>query len=269
MATGQPSAFAAENTDKSSDVGPNAAAQSIKRIWVGSEPRTPATGRQALYAGAPEKLSGQGTPIAQGQNIGRGASSGISASAGLGDGTILATPIKLLCGKCIADASESQTCKHRHLPNKRRSGWTTERKQCSPRGTAGFTSRSSQRRLTHWRCHNPCSRKCCACWTIQNRTETVHLSASTERPSYDYCRGVTNCYAKQVFGLERCKTVYRWLHSGYMATFSILPCYTINSKLLRICARDRNRTGTPVIHEAADFKSDVSTYFTTRAVLAQ
>ncbi len=30
-------------------------------------------------------------------------------------------------------------------------------------------------------------------------------------------------------------------------------------------ARDRNRTGTPVIHEAADFKSDVSTYFTTRA----
>ncbi len=32
-------------------------------------------------------------------------------------------------------------------------------------------------------------------------------------------------------------------------------------------ARDRNRTGTPVIHEAADFKSDVSTYFTTRARL--
>ena len=32
-----------------------------------------------------------------------------------------------------------------------------------------------------------------------------------------------------------------------------------------IGARDRNRTGTPVIHEAADFKSDVSTYFTTRA----
>ena len=31
-------------------------------------------------------------------------------------------------------------------------------------------------------------------------------------------------------------------------------------------ARDRNRTGTPVIHEAADFKSDVSTYFTTRAL---
>ena len=30
-------------------------------------------------------------------------------------------------------------------------------------------------------------------------------------------------------------------------------------------ARDRNRTGTPVIHVAADFKSDVSTYFTTRA----
>ena len=30
-------------------------------------------------------------------------------------------------------------------------------------------------------------------------------------------------------------------------------------------ARDRNRTGTPVIHEAADFKSDVSTSFTTRA----
>ena len=33
-------------------------------------------------------------------------------------------------------------------------------------------------------------------------------------------------------------------------------------------ARDRNRTGTPVIHEAADFKSDVSTYFTTRAKVA-
>ena len=33
-----------------------------------------------------------------------------------------------------------------------------------------------------------------------------------------------------------------------------------------IGARDRNRTGTPVIHEAADFKSDVSTYFTTRAM---
>ena len=32
-------------------------------------------------------------------------------------------------------------------------------------------------------------------------------------------------------------------------------------------ARDRNRTGMPVIHEAADFKSDVSTYFTTRAQL--
>ena len=33
-------------------------------------------------------------------------------------------------------------------------------------------------------------------------------------------------------------------------------------------ARDRNRTGTPVIHEAADFKSDVSTYFTTRATVS-
>ena len=33
-------------------------------------------------------------------------------------------------------------------------------------------------------------------------------------------------------------------------------------------ARDRNRTGTPVIHEAADFKSDVSTYFTTQALQA-
>ena len=30
-------------------------------------------------------------------------------------------------------------------------------------------------------------------------------------------------------------------------------------------ARDRNRTGTPAIHEAADFKSAVSTCFTTRA----
>ena len=35
--------------------------------------------------------------------------------------------------------------------------------------------------------------------------------------------------------------------------------------ILLFGARDRNRTGTPVIHEAADFKSDVSTYFTTRA----
>ena len=32
-----------------------------------------------------------------------------------------------------------------------------------------------------------------------------------------------------------------------------------------IGARGRNRTGTPAINEAADFKSDVSTYFTTRA----
>ena len=30
-------------------------------------------------------------------------------------------------------------------------------------------------------------------------------------------------------------------------------------------ARDRDRTGTPAIREAADFKSAVSTYFTTRA----
>ncbi len=35
--------------------------------------------------------------------------------------------------------------------------------------------------------------------------------------------------------------------------------------VFQLGARDRNRTGTPVIHEAADFKSDVSTYFTTRA----
>jgi hypothetical protein len=31
-------------------------------------------------------------------------------------------------------------------------------------------------------------------------------------------------------------------------------------------ARDRNRTGTLAINEAADFKSAVSTYFTTRAI---
>ena len=30
-------------------------------------------------------------------------------------------------------------------------------------------------------------------------------------------------------------------------------------------ARDRNRTGMPLMQEAADFKSDVSTNFTTRA----
>ncbi len=33
-----------------------------------------------------------------------------------------------------------------------------------------------------------------------------------------------------------------------------------------IGARDENRTRTPAIHEAADFKSAVSTNFTTRAV---
>ena len=33
-----------------------------------------------------------------------------------------------------------------------------------------------------------------------------------------------------------------------------------------IGARGRNRTGTPAINEAADFKSDVSTSFTTRAL---
>ena len=44
------------------------------------------------------------------------------------------------------------------------------------------------------------------------------------------------------------------------------PTSRINgSKLLSVGARGRNRTGMPVIHEAADFKSDVSTYFTTRA----
>ena len=32
-----------------------------------------------------------------------------------------------------------------------------------------------------------------------------------------------------------------------------------------IGARDRNRTGTPAMNEAADFKSAVSTNFTTRA----
>ena len=31
-------------------------------------------------------------------------------------------------------------------------------------------------------------------------------------------------------------------------------------------ARDRNRTGTPAMNEAADFKSAVSTDFTTRAL---
>ena len=42
-------------------------------------------------------------------------------------------------------------------------------------------------------------------------------------------------------------------------------CYVISSKLSNAGARDRNRTGTPAINEAADFKSAVSTYFTTRA----
>ena len=61
------------------------------------------------------------------------------------------------------------------------------------------------------------------------------------------------------------KTMHWWLHGGYMAVFAVSPCYYFCSELLSIGARDRNRTGTPVIHEAADFKSDVSTYFTTRA----
>lgn len=41
----------------------------------------------------------------------------------------------------------------------------------------------------------------------------------------------------------------------------------LHSYNARTGARDRNRTGMPVIHEAADFKSDVSTNFTTRAGL--
>ncbi len=69
MATGQPSAFAAGNTNTSRGADPNAITQSKNRFWVGSEPRTPTTGQQSLYAGAPEKLSGQVTPIAQVQKI--------------------------------------------------------------------------------------------------------------------------------------------------------------------------------------------------------
>ena len=42
-------------------------------------------------------------------------------------------------------------------------------------------------------------------------------------------------------------------------------CYVISSKLSNAGTRDRNRTGTPAMNEAADFKSAVSTYFTTRA----
>ena len=38
--------------------------------------------------------------------------------------------------------------------------------------------------------------------------------------------------------------------------------------LIRCGAWDGNRTRTPAIHEAADFKSAVSTYFTTQAVSA-
>ena len=63
----------------------------------------------------------------------------------------------------------------------------------------------------------------------------------------------------------RYKNVYWWLHGGYMSNFQNFTCYCFYSELLSVGARDRNRTGTPVIHEAADFKSDVSTYFTTRA----
>ena len=59
--------------------------------------------------------------------------------------------------------------------------------------------------------------------------------------------------------------MHLWLHGGYMDFFGILFYYSIHSELSNTGARDRGRTGTPVIHEAADFKSDVSTYFTTRA----
>ena len=53
-----------------------------------------------------------------------------------------------------------------------------------------------------------------------------------------------------------------------MGNFSpalVFACYVINSQLTRPGARDRNRTGTPAMNEAADFKSAVSTDFTTRA----
>ena len=66
-------------------------------------------------------------------------------------------------------------------------------------------------------------------------------------------------------GASNRKTLYRWLHSGYTRDFPISIRYAFCSELSCIGARDRNRTGTPVIHEAADFKSDVSTNFTTRA----
>ena len=42
-------------------------------------------------------------------------------------------------------------------------------------------------------------------------------------------------------------------------------CISWNCLKRSFGARGRNRTGTPAINEAADFKSDVSTYFTTRA----
>ncbi|TCP16915.1 LPD38 domain-containing protein [Simplicispira metamorpha] len=39
-----------------------------KILWSGSEPRSAATGRQPLYAGSPDAVSGQDAPIAQGEN---------------------------------------------------------------------------------------------------------------------------------------------------------------------------------------------------------
>ncbi len=39
-----------------------------KILWSGSEPRSAATGRQPLYAGSPDAMSGQDAPIAQGEN---------------------------------------------------------------------------------------------------------------------------------------------------------------------------------------------------------
>lgn len=43
--------------------------------------------------------------------------------------------------------------------------------------------------------------------------------------------------------------------------------FTVNQLDIDVIgARNRNRTGTPAINEATDFKSVVSTYFTTRAL---
>ena len=45
--------------------------------------------------------------------------------------------------------------------------------------------------------------------------------------------------------------------TGNFSPALVFACYVINSKLTRPGARDRGRTGTPAMNEAADFKLPV------------